>query len=146
FLNRATDSGKIYAALYELTDKELIDSLVSLGEKLNIVMADIAAKPPGSVGSNKKATKKSKKPRDTTGEGTNQPENEQAWNSIKKSASTKLYRLPPSNHIVHNKFLIYADGDGPQAVLTGSTNWTATGLCAQTNNVLVIDDSRVAQR
>jgi hypothetical protein len=63
------------------------------------------------------------------------------------SADGSLYRLPPSSHIVHNKFLIYVDGGGrAQAVLTGSTNWTATGLCAQTNNTLVIDDPLVAAR
>jgi hypothetical protein len=34
FLSRANRSGEIYAALYELTDKELIDSLVALKKKL----------------------------------------------------------------------------------------------------------------
>jgi phosphatidylserine/phosphatidylglycerophosphate/cardiolipin synthase-like enzyme len=58
-----------------------------------------------------------------------------------------LYRLAPSGHIVHNKFLIYVDGNKhPQAVLTGSTNWTDTGLCAQTNNALVVEDPAVAAR
>jgi phosphatidylserine/phosphatidylglycerophosphate/cardiolipin synthase-like enzyme len=31
-------------------------------------------------------------------------------------------------------------------VLTGSTNWTSTGLCTQTNNALVIESAGVAQR
>jgi phosphatidylserine/phosphatidylglycerophosphate/cardiolipin synthase-like enzyme len=124
FLTRAKRSGKIYAALYELTDKELIASLVAIGTRLNIVLADIATEPPPVEA----------------------PENRAAWNRIKRSARTKLYRLAPSNHIVHNKFLIYADARGPRAVLTGSTNWTATGMCAQTNNVLVIDDPKVARR
>src|SRR5204863_7455793 len=34
----------------------------------------------------------------------------------------------------------------PQAVLCGSTNWTPTGLCTQTNNTLVIENSSLAQR
>jgi hypothetical protein len=38
FLNRAAKSGQIHAALYELTDVELIKSLVALGTKLNIVL------------------------------------------------------------------------------------------------------------
>ncbi len=48
---------------------------------------------------------------------------------------------------MHNKFLIYVDASGvPQAVLTGSCNWTATGMCAQTNNSIVIQDKLVAAR
>jgi phosphatidylserine/phosphatidylglycerophosphate/cardiolipin synthase-like enzyme len=31
-------------------------------------------------------------------------------------------------------------------VLTGSTNWTSTGLCTQTNNALVVESAKVAQR
>jgi phosphatidylserine/phosphatidylglycerophosphate/cardiolipin synthase-like enzyme len=127
FLKRAEKTGQIYAALYELTDVELVSSLVALGIKLNIVLADIVTKEKdaGSL-----------------------EENKDAWKAI--SASNKegsLYRRPPSAHIVHNKFLIYVDGaNRAQALLTGSTNWTATGLCAQTNNALVIDDPSVAQR
>ena len=34
----------------------------------------------------------------------------------------------------------------PTAVLSGSTNWTSTGLCTQTNNALVIESADVAQR
>src|SRR5207244_6577744 len=33
----------------------------------------------------------------------------------------------------------------PLKVLTGSTNWTITGLCTQANNGLIIDDPAVAQ-
>ena len=47
-------------------------------------------------------------------------------------------------HIGHNKFVVYVDGDGPQAVLSGSTNWTATGLCAQSNNAIVIESQGLA--
>ena len=48
----------------------------------------------------------------------------------------------PNNHIGHNKFLVYVDKNGkPRAVLFGSTNWTPTGLCTQTNNTLVIDNA-----
>ncbi|HTG14005.1 MAG TPA: phospholipase D-like domain-containing protein, partial [Blastocatellia bacterium] len=56
-------------------------------------------------------------------------------------------RIMPTNHIGHNKFLVYTDKGGkPQAVLFGSTNWTATGLCAQTNNTVVIEDPKLAAR
>jgi phosphatidylserine/phosphatidylglycerophosphate/cardiolipin synthase-like enzyme len=152
FLNRTKKSGRIYAALYELTDKELIDSLVAVGKKLDIVMANIVARPAGSDNSSKSA-KAAIKRAATSKSGSKkskaaaEPENQAAWNQVSASADEALYRKPSSSHIVHNKFLVYADGRGkPQAVLTGSTNWTATGLCAQTNNVLIIDDPDVAAR
>ena len=51
----------------------------------------------------------------------------------------------PTGHIGHNKFVVYADAAGkPAAVLLGSTNWTANGLCAQTNNSLVIESPALA--
>lgn len=54
--------------------------------------------------------------------------------------------LPDGSHIGHNKFVLYMDGQGkPAAVLTGSTNWTSTGLCAQTNNSLIVRSHTVAQ-
>ncbi|MGC1323749.1 MAG: phospholipase D-like domain-containing protein [Candidatus Udaeobacter sp.] len=129
FVARAKTSGSIYAALYELTDVELVQSLVGIGHKLNIVLANIVAKPtPG--GSEEVAG-----------------ENDNSETKLKVSAASLLYRDPPSGHIVHNKFLIYADASGtPQAVLTGSCNWTDTGLCAQTNNSIVIQDKLVAAR
>jgi phosphatidylserine/phosphatidylglycerophosphate/cardiolipin synthase-like enzyme len=159
FLDRAKNSGHIYAALYELTDKELVDALVALGKKLDIVVADIAAKPKREVkattageksktrtAAKKSAAKKAADPAEPSDADTLE-ENKDAWDHLRASANVSLYRLPPSSHIVHNKFLIYVDGKNkPQAVLTGSTNWTATGLCAQTNNTLVIDDPDVAAR
>jgi len=147
FLKRAEKSGQIHAALYELTDAELIQGLVALGTKLNIVLADIETKEklPKKEAAAKKGAKRStaKKPAETIAE------NQDGFDDISKSAAegALLYRQPPASHIVHNKFLIYADARGrAQAVLTGSTNWTATGLCAQTNNILVIEDPTVAQR
>ncbi|MGA2881411.1 MAG: phospholipase D-like domain-containing protein [Bryobacteraceae bacterium] len=140
FLKRAQNSGHIYAALYELTDVELVKSLVALGTKLDIVLADVVTKEKTVDAAATETPNKRK--------GAPVEENKGAWKSI--SASTpkgSLYRLPPSSHIVHNKLLIYVDGrKRAQAVLTGSTNWTATGLCAQTNNALVIEDPLVARR
>ncbi|HEV7578204.1 MAG TPA: phospholipase D-like domain-containing protein [Caldimonas sp.] len=53
----------------------------------------------------------------------------------------------PNNQIGHNKFVVHVDAHGkPAAVLFGSTNWTSTGLCAQTNNTIVCDDAQIARR
>jgi phosphatidylserine/phosphatidylglycerophosphate/cardiolipin synthase-like enzyme len=129
FVAQAKKSGSIYAALYELTDVELVQALADIGDQLNIVLANIVAKPtPGGS-------------EETAGE------NDDSESKLKPSADSLLYRKPPSGHIVHNKFLIYVDASGvPQAVLTGSCNWTDTGLCAQTNNSIVIRDKTVAAR
>jgi len=129
FAAQAKKGGSIYAALYELTDVELVQALVGIGDKLNIVLAKIVAKPtPGGS-------------EETAGE------NDDSETKLKASAGSLLYREPPSGHIVHNKFLIYVDASGvPRAVLTGSCNWTDTGLCAQTNNSIVIQDKTVAAR
>jgi phosphatidylserine/phosphatidylglycerophosphate/cardiolipin synthase-like enzyme len=129
FVARAKQGGSIYAALYELTDVELVQSLEGIGDKLNIVLANIIEKP-AKGGSEEKPG-----------------ENDDSETKLKASAASLLYREPPSGHIVHNKFLIYADASGtPQAVLTGSCNWTDTGMCAQTNNSIVIQDKTVAAR
>jgi hypothetical protein len=112
FLDRAKSTGKIYAALYELSDDELIQRLGALGDRLEIVLST-------------------------------QP----AWGQMEQTAGEKHRRIMPAGHIGHNKFLVHVDGGGkPKAVLLGSTNWTTTGLCTQTNNTLVIEDAKLAKR
>ncbi|TGV63991.1 hypothetical protein EN803_34840, partial [Mesorhizobium sp. M2D.F.Ca.ET.160.01.1.1] len=55
-------------------------------------------------------------------------------------------RLFNNNHIGHNKFAVYRDAQGdPRAVMTGSTNWTSTGICGQSNNAFVRDDPAMAK-
>ena len=129
FVEQTKSGGSIYASLYEMTDAELLQSLVVAGAQLNIVLANIVGKPsPGGS-------------EETPGE------NDDSEAKLKVSAASLLYRRPSSGHIVHNKFLIYQDGNGvPQQVLTGSCNWTDTGLCTQTNNAIVIRDKMIAAR
>ncbi len=55
-------------------------------------------------------------------------------------------RIVSSGHFAHDKFVVVCDANRkPLKVLTGSTNWTITGLCTQANNGLIIDDPAVAQ-
>jgi phosphatidylserine/phosphatidylglycerophosphate/cardiolipin synthase-like enzyme len=127
FVDRAKSSGKIYAALYELGDEELIKKLEGLGKRLHVVLSN-------SVQVDPKTKKKS--------DG-----NQVARDRLAKTAKAELNRIMPANHIGHNKFLVYVNKGGtPQAVLLGSTNWTPTGLCAQTNNTVIVEDSKVAKR
>lgn len=114
-------NGKIYAALYELNDTELIAGLVAFGQDCNLVLANGAFKPPDN------------------------DENKDVRAKLK--SQIRVYdRIVGSPHFGHNKFVVFCDSDGkPQKVLTGSTNWTFSGLCTQANNGLIIDDAGVAQ-
>ena len=127
FVDRAKTSGTIYAALYELGDDELIGKLEKLGKRLRIVLSNAVQTDPNT-----------KKKSDG---------NESARTRLSTTASVEWNRVMPANHIGHNKFLVYEDNKKKaQAVLLGSTNWTSTGLCAQTNNTLVIENPELAKR
>jgi phosphatidylserine/phosphatidylglycerophosphate/cardiolipin synthase-like enzyme len=127
FVDRAKSSGKIYAALYELGDEELIKKLEGLGKRLEIVLSN-------SVQTDPKTKKKI--------DG-----NQDARNRLGKTAASEWNRIMPANHIGHNKFLVHVDkGGDAKAVLLGSTNWTPTGLCTQTNNTIIVDDPKLAKR
>jgi phosphatidylserine/phosphatidylglycerophosphate/cardiolipin synthase-like enzyme len=117
------DAG-LYAALYELNDPELITALKGLGAKANVILANGAFSP--------------KKP----------DENEEARKDLRDHSDVHVYdRLVASGHFAHNKFAVVCDAAGDaQKVLTGSTNWTVSGLCSQANNGLVISDHAVADR
>jgi phosphatidylserine/phosphatidylglycerophosphate/cardiolipin synthase-like enzyme len=131
FVARAKSGGKLYAALYELHDQELVPLLEKAGTKLSIVLSNAMQQEVRPVGAPKVEV-----------DG-----NQDARDRLTKTASAMFNRLLPNNQIGHNKFVVYVDKTGhPRAVLFGSTNWTPTGLCAQTNNTVVLDNAKVAQR
>ena len=119
--NAKKQGGKIFASLYELNDEELIAALEAFGQDCNLILANGAFKPPDN------------------------DENKAIRNTLK--TKIRVYdRLVPPGHFAHNKFVVVCDSDRkPLSVLTGSTNWTFTGLCTQANNGLIIDDPAVAQ-
>src|SRR4051812_4138518 len=102
------EGGKCYATLYELTDDELIKNLVSLKD------AEIILSNNGTGDDGK-------------------PYDDGNTNAAHALSGRPLYRrYMPRGQIGHNKFIVYVGPDHePKAVLTGSTNWTATGLCTQ---------------
>jgi len=113
--------GEIYAALYELNDPELIDALKALGKKGHLILANGAFKPPTN------------------------DENKDVRGKL-KSVVDLYNRLVPKGHFAHNKFVVFCDSSGkPQSVLSGSTNWTMTGLCTQANNGIIVNDAQLAQ-
>jgi phosphatidylserine/phosphatidylglycerophosphate/cardiolipin synthase-like enzyme len=142
FLGRAKVSGKIYAGLYELHDKQLVEALCALGPRLSVVLSNSVAKekdPKGGTHVNRKGK--------TVNNEITVDANQHARDMVIAAQAEHYARIMPGGHIGHNKFLIYEDSSGKaQAVLFGSTNWTSTGLCTQTNNTMVIEDQNFAER
>ncbi|AEW01401.1 hypothetical protein A4D02_05265 [Niastella koreensis] len=125
-MNRAKANPKatLKMALYELDDDELIQSILANKSKVEIVLSNTSL--------NK-----------TKGwDAENAPAREKL-----KTSGVKIYdRMFNNNgHIGHNKFVVYLENGKPLSVLTGSTNWTPNGLCAQSNNAVVVDSPELAK-
>ena len=110
----------IYAAIYEINDKELVQGLTPFGDRGHILIGN------GSATQDWVA-----------------PTLDQAGFEVKHRDLSHHGRSSPS---VHNKFVVEVTSDGqPVRVLTGSTNWTVTGLCTQLNNVLLLQRPVIAK-
>ena len=122
---REKTGGECYAALYELTDDTLIKRLEKARSKLHVVLSN-------NTGDTKKY------------DAANAP----ARARLAKSKAELISRyLPDGRSIGHNKFMVHVDDQGhAQAVLTGSTNWTASGMCTQNNNCVVLRVPKLAER
>ncbi len=115
-----SNGGHIYAALFELDDPELIPLLQGFKKRAHIVLGNGSVKKKG------------------------EDENENARSEL--SSCDVRDRMSAPRALAHNKFLVICAADkSPQAIWTGSTNWTMTGLCTQANNALLIDNPAVAQ-
>lgn len=126
-----TNGGECYAALYELNDPELIDGLLSLGKKLHIILSNAGANGDDDPNTNED----------------NLPENQRSSRRRLHDAGIDITdRILGNGHIGHNKFLVYVNSQGKaERVLSGSTNWTYTGMCAQTNNAVLITSPELAK-
>ncbi|TMQ29231.1 MAG: hypothetical protein E6K70_26015 [Planctomycetota bacterium] len=112
------EGGECYCALYELSDAELVAELLAAGSSVHIVLSNTG-------------------PDDATDAPTRK--------QLHDAGLDITDRMLGSNHIGHNKFVVYVDSKGtPQAVLTGSTNWTSTAICGQSNNALICRDATIA--
>jgi phosphatidylserine/phosphatidylglycerophosphate/cardiolipin synthase-like enzyme len=119
------DTGEeVHAALFELSDEELVGALEKLGPRAHIVLAN------GSVQSVKGVP---------VAESRQQDENADARARLRAAGAEVHDRFVSPGALAHNKFLVAGD-----KVWTGSTNWTATGLCTQLNNALLLQDAAVA--
>ncbi len=116
--------GTFYLGLYELEDEELEDILIANAARIHVILSNTG------LGEDKK------------------------WDARNKAARKRLvdagvdiqHRMfNNSTHIGHNKFVVHVPPEGGRrSVLTGSTNWTSTGLAGQTNNALLVEDDAVA--
>jgi phosphatidylserine/phosphatidylglycerophosphate/cardiolipin synthase-like enzyme len=123
FLRDADRRGSaIHAAIYEMNDHELVDALKPFGARGHVLLGN------GSATEDWVA-----------------PELQAANLELHHRDLSHAGRSSPS---VHNKFVVESDAAGSNAnrVLTGSTNWTTTGLCTQLNNVLIVEDATIAAR
>lgn len=113
-----SDGLHVWAALYELSDPELIDALSSLRSRAHLILAN------GS---------------DKSGDG-----NAAADKAL--SGVIDLHRrMLKSKGLGHNKFVVFTNAKRePLSVWTGSTNWAETGLCTQVNNGILIEDEALA--
>ncbi|MBV9115870.1 MAG: hypothetical protein JOY63_00740 [Acetobacteraceae bacterium] len=110
----------IYAALFELDDPELIPLLQAFRKRAHILLGNGSVKRKG------------------------EDENHDARASL--GVCDVKNRMTAPRALAHNKFLVLCDADkSPQAVWTGSTNWTKTGLCTQANNALLVRSPSLAQ-
>lgn len=126
-LRRAKKGGTCFAALYELTDEELITELIGAPTTQLIL---------SNANSSKTVAKKNVLVYDGT--------NKKVRSRLKKAKYGLTDRMLKGSSIGHNKFIIFHGKKGAAAVLTGSANWTATGLCGQTNNAVLIEQPKIA--
>src|SRR5262249_40505408 len=119
FPRARTEHAELFLALYELNDPELESALLDGSGYVHLILSNTG-------------------PEDT--------ENAPARQALHEAGIDIHDRIVGNGHIGHNKFAVIADKRGnPLEVWTGSTNWTDTGLCAQSNNGLSIRSPEVAR-
>jgi len=113
-----SEGGHVLQALYELADPELVEMLASDPELFSLILSNTGAD-----------------------DETNAPARER----LHKLAADVIDRMIHDLGIGHNKLQVYVNAEGvPMSVTTGSTNWTSTGLCCQSNNVIEVPSPELA--
>ncbi|WP_413990341.1 phospholipase D-like domain-containing protein [Labrys okinawensis] len=140
FLKQAVGGdGEVCLALYELDDPEL-KALLKQGVeagKVHLILSTASktdTKPPGSART---------------------PDRPVVWDTENNRIRNELHALDKGGQVFdrmfnneqsigHNKFCVYVRDGIAEAVMTGSTNWSRTGLCTQSNNAIIITNPKVA--
>jgi phosphatidylserine/phosphatidylglycerophosphate/cardiolipin synthase-like enzyme len=133
---------------YDLNEPDLVDILLKLARQGRIrIILDNAAlhhqgKPKAGAATKKTAAAKSKKPKAPPLED----DFEKAF--VKAAGNKVLLKRGKFKRYAHDKvFVVYRKGAGkntPLKVLTGSTNFSVTGIYVNSNHILIYDDPLVA--
>ena len=119
FQRAKSEGGSLHCALYELNDPELEQQLLAGKGFVHIILSNT---------------------------GPDDAVNTAARQALHDAGVDITDRMVGSGHIGHNKFVVYLDKSGkPQGVWSGSTNWTDTALCAQSNNGIWIASTDLAK-
>ncbi len=110
----------IYAALFELSDPDLIAGLKALGQRCHLVLAN---------GTHENGV------------------DENAAAAAELAGAVDLHRreLAKDSVYAHNKFVVVAPNNVPLWAWTGSTNWSPHGLYTQANNGLEVRHADIAR-
>src|SRR5215212_7130397 len=132
-LDRADkDGGTIHGALYELNDPKGLEVRLQAADRGDPKTRNV-------ILGNEQVAKTDTTPANEDADSENRA-------NLKKAGANVIDRILQVGDIPHNKFLVLTQNGNPTAVLSGSTNWTTTGLCTQTNNALIINSREVAKR
>jgi phosphatidylserine/phosphatidylglycerophosphate/cardiolipin synthase-like enzyme len=116
------NGGHFFLAMFELSDGILLDRLTALGKRAHVVLSNGAHK------------------------NRDDDENKDGRATLKKAGCDVHDRMMASGCLGHNKFAVVCDSQQkPMAALSGSTNWSPTGICTQINNIMLTNDPSVAQ-
>lgn len=133
-LRRAKEEdGTLHLGLYELADRQLIDEIIAVRDRVEVCLSNADSSRKWKDAQGKEHTQK-------IVDGTNKDSRAELHHE--NIALTD--RFVPSSSIGHNKFAVLSLHGQPESVMTGSTNWTSTGLCSQTNNSLIIRNGDIA--
>lgn len=118
--NTNRNNGHVFVALFELDDPELLQLLQAFGKRAHVLLGNGSVKHKG--------------------------DDENAGARTRIEMCDVHDRMTAPRALAHNKFLVICDEhQTPQAVWTGSTNWTKTGLCTQANNAVLVRNAALAQ-
>jgi phosphatidylserine/phosphatidylglycerophosphate/cardiolipin synthase-like enzyme len=116
--------GRFVLGLYELEDEELLQLLLANKTRVKVILSNTSAVDKKWDARNADARKR----------------------LIAAGVDVEHRMFNNATHIGHNKFVVHIDTAGqPAAVLTGSTNWTSTGVAGQTNNALLLENPALAE-
>lgn len=117
---------RLAMALYELWDEDLVELIAARRESIELILSN-----------------SSKDHKDAHWDAGNALMRELLTDVL---GARKTDRMFNNAHIGHNKFAVFQDAQGmPKAVMTGSTNWTPTGLAGQSNNAILIESEPIAR-